>query len=136
MYLADSKLDYYWPLLTFYFFCEGHYVALWRCLKLAELDVDALIAYIKLVGDTIIRLIEQLVNVLQFGIAGCASCFIMSDSLALRNNFPLIRAHLNHNLSCVCGLVKEHMPSPCEPGFAGSLSLLPFASDDLLIYTL
>lgn len=47
--------------------CEGHFIALWRCLKFAELNVDALIACIKLVGDTVIKLIEQLVNVLWFG---------------------------------------------------------------------
>lgn len=72
---------------------------------------------------------------------GCASCFIMTDSLALRNNFPLIRVHLSATCPmCLCSLVKEQVPFPCEPGFAGSqasnLSPLPFASDDFFCYIL
>lgn len=59
------------------FFCEGHYISLWKCLKCAKLDVDTLIACIKLVGATVIKLIEQLVNVLLFGRNWM--CFVFPD---------------------------------------------------------
>lgn len=63
-------------LLTF-FGGEGHYSALWRCLKCAELDVYTLIACIKLVGNTVIKFIEQTVNVFMFG--RNLMCFLFSN---------------------------------------------------------
>lgn len=72
---------------------------------------------------------------------GCALCFLMSDSLALRKNFPLIGFISTATCPmCLCGLAKEWASFPCEPGSvagrAGKLPSLPLARNDLFRYIL
>ena len=93
-----------WLLLAFInFFCEGHYIALWKCLKCAELDVDTLIACIKLVGDIVIKFIEQLVKVLLFG-RNCM-CFVFPDEwfIGFKDQFSINQGVSQpQSAPCVC----------------------------------
>lgn len=101
-----------WILLAFIniFLGEGHYSALWRCLKCAELDVDALIACIKLVGNTVINLTEQIINIFMFGRNWMYFVFPDEWFISVKKQFSINQGVFQlQPAPCVCGLIKEQV---------------------------